>query len=713
MIIEIISFATAAVLFLVLGLVMLTGQRDNTPKRMLALAAIASSVWASVVTYQAMFGGLLGVTLLLELFRSLTWFIFLLVMLRTAYISSAQVSRKFRIALSGMAIFITALMMLALYRIAGGSLFEVIAGNDVLVGHLVISIGGLVIIEQLYRNTSEEHNWALKYLWIAIGSMFAYDFYLYSDALLFQRIDKELWNARGFIHAMVVPLIGVAIRREMQWTLGKDTIDIFISRRMVFHTTALLATGLYMLIIGLGGFYVRKQGGSWGVVAQSIFIFASILVLAVLFFSGKVRARLKVMINKHFFHYKYDYREEWLRIIRTLSMANETSRLHERAIKSLAQIIDSPGGMLWMIRENGRYELDEAWNMSSITTRESADSSFIRFLEEQQFVISLDEFKEEPEVYTRLAPLELPKWLPQIDSAWLVVPLMLNDSLLGFVVLSRSTSNERYFNWEDSDLLKTAGRQAASHLSQYETAQELAGAKRFEEVNRLSAFIVHDLKNMIGQLSLVVSNAAKHKNNPLFMEDAISTVENSVNKMNKLLSRLRGGGDDSVAAFSLCELLEEVVHTRSKAGALPIPVLNCQAAEIKINADRDRMVANIGHLIQNAQDATDEDGRITIRLKKNGHFAIIEIEDTGCGMDEDFIHERLFQPFESTKGTMGIGVFQAREYVNKLGGSFDVESVLGKGTTFTLSLPVSSSGNIINHPMAMRDDSSMRKHDGR
>jgi len=366
-----------------------------------------------------------------------------------------------------------------------------------------------------------------------------------------------------------------------------------------------------------------------------------------------------------------------------------------------------------MIRENDRYELDETWNMPSITARESADSSFIRFLEEQQFVISLDEYKEEPEAYTRLAPLELPEWLLQIEEAWLIAPLMLNDSLLGFVVLSRSASHERYFNWEDSDLLKTAGRQAASHLSQYETAQELAGAKRFEEVNRLSAFIVHDLKNMIGQLSLVVSNAAKHKNNPLFMEDAISTVENSVNKMNKLLSRLKGQVDDSVAAFRLCELLEEVVHTRSKAGALPIPVLNCQAEEIKINADRDRMVANMGHLIQNAQDATDENGRITIRLKKNGHFAIIEIEDTGCGMDEDFIHERLFQPFESTKGTMGIGVFQAREYVNKLGGSFDVESILGKGTTFTLTLPISSTGNVINHPMALRDDSGRRKHDGR
>lgn len=706
MIIEVISFATATVLFLALGLIMLTGQRDNLPKSMLALASIASALWAGVVTYQAAYGGLLSITLVLELLRSLTWFIFLLVMLRTAYKSSEKVSKKFRFAFAGMTVFVTGLMMLALYRISGGSVFEFIAGNDVLIGHLLISIGGLVIIEQLYCNTTEEHRWALKYLWLAIGGMFAYDFYLYSDALLFQRIDNELWNARGFIHSMVVPLIGVAIKREMQWSLGKDSIDIFISRRIVFHTTTLLGAGIYMVIIGIGGYFVREHGGSWGVVAQATFVFASVLILAVLLFSGKVRARLKVLIDKHFFHYKYDYREEWLRIIRTLSTGNETSRLHERAIRSLAQIIDSPGGMLWMRRENGRYEPDETWNMNSVNTREYADTSFIRFLEEQQFVISLDEYRSEPEAYTRLAPLELPEWLEKMRDAWLVVPLMLNDTLLGFIVLSRSPSHQRYFNWEDSDLLKTAGRQAASHLAQHETAQELAGAKRFEEVNRLSAFIVHDLKNMIGQLSLVVSNASKHKHNPMFMEDAISTVENSVNKMNKLLSRLRGGGGggDSVATFSLCGLLEEIVRARSKAGALPIPVLNCQAEEIRITADRDRMSANMGHLIQNAQDATEEDGRITIRLKKKGHFAVLEVEDTGCGMDEKFIHERLFQPFESTKGTMGIGVFQVREYVNKLGGEFDVESEVGKGTIFRLILPVASAGNVIKHPAVLRED---------
>jgi len=714
MIIEVISFGISTALFLVLGLVMLTGQRDNLPKTMLAVASLVSAVWSGTVTYQAAFGGLLSSTLLLELLRSLAWFAFLLVMLRTAYKSSDKVNKNFKITFIGLSVFIVGMMLLALYRISGGSLFELIAGNDVLIGHLLISIGGLVIIEQLYRNTSEEHRWALKYLWIGIGAMFAYDFYMYSDAFLFQRIDNELWNARGFIHAMVVPLIGVAIKREMQWSLGDDSIDIFLSRRMVFHTTTLLAAGIYLVFIGFGGYYVRDMGGDWGVVAQATFLFAAALVLAVLLFSGRVRARLKVAIDKHFFHYKYDYREEWLRIIRTLSSQDGPKRLHERAIRSLAQIIDSPGGMLVMKRENGFFESDEYWNFDPINVREPYESTLVRFLAEQQFVVSLDEYTKDPDMYTRLGPLEIPEWLSSIKDAWLVVPLMLQDQLMGFVVLLRSPAHERYFNWEDSDLLKTAGRQAASHLAQYETAQALVSAKRFEEINRLSAFIVHDIKNMVGQLSMVVSNAARHKNNPMFIDDAIITVENSVNKMNKLLVRLRGGGEaDKNLAFSLCALLEESIRTCSRAGTLPIPVLNCQNQEILVTADKDRMTANIAHIIQNAQDATDDKGSITVRLRKQGNFALIEIEDTGEGMDAEFIHDRLFQPFESTKGTMGIGVFQVREYVHKLGGQLDVESKVGVGTTFRLHIPLSQSQEVVTDPQVVHlNEHEKRKHDG-
>ncbi|VAW62980.1 Two-component system sensor histidine kinase, partial [hydrothermal vent metagenome] len=592
MMIEILSFGISTVLFLILGLAMLTGKRDNLPKTMLALAALSSAVWSGTVSYQAYQTNIglqsdVSTAVLLELFRALSWFAFLIVMLRTAYKSSDQVNKNFKVAFGGISVFILGLMLLALYRISDGLFFEIIAGHDVLIGHLLISIGGLVVIEQLYRNTTEEHRRALKYLWFAIGGMFAYDFYLYADALLFQRIDEELWDSRGFIHAMVVPLIGVAIKREMQWSIADTSIDIYLSRSMAFHTTTLLVSGVYLLLIGVGGYYVKEMGGNWGAVAQSTFLFASVMALIVLLFSGKIRSRLKIAIDKHFFHYKYDYREEWLRIIQTLSSQSESAGLHERSIRALAQIIDSPGGLLMRYRQNGCYELDACWNYEQNMVRESDESELVKFLSEQQFVICLDEYNKDPQMYTRLGALSIPIWISSNPEAWLIVPLMLKDELMGFVVLLRSPAHQRYFNWEDSDLLRTAGRQAASHLAQYDAAQALVSARRFEEVNKLSAFIVHDIKNMVGQLSMVVSNAARHKSNPMFIDDAIITVENTVNKMNKLLLRLRVGKESEEATpISLCSLLEESIRSCVKAGTLPIPVLNCLHQKIQVMADK-------------------------------------------------------------------------------------------------------------------------------
>lgn len=690
--IEVISFATAALFFISLSLVLMTGQRSQPQKQLLAMATLSSAAWASVVAYQAAYGGLVIIAQLLELLRELTWFAFLLFLLKTAYSATKRVVTRFWITLGVISAFTAALMLLALYRISGGSALELIAGNDVLSGHLLMAVGGLVIVEQLYRNTPAQQRRAIKYLCLAIGGMFAYDFYLYSDALLFQRVSAVLWDARGFIHAMVVPVIGVAISRNLQWTLKKDAIDAFASSRMIFHTTALLGAGLYLIAMGTGGYYVRVQGGTWGLVAQAIFLFGAGLVLSILLFSGQLRASLRIFISKYFFHYKYDYREEWLRFIRTLSSGEPETQLRERAIKALAQIMECPGGILWLRRDNGRFELAARWNMDApVPSLEPADSALVRFLEQNEWVINLDEHKPNLEQQRSLVGPKFPLWLLTLPDAWLVIPLILHERLMGFVVLARSpvAPVQKHFNWEDCDLLKTASRQAASHLAQLEASSALAEARQFEAFNHLSAFVVHDLKNLIAQLSLVVSNATKHRHNPKFMEDTVMTVENSVARMNRLLGQLRSDGarDAQAVSIDLAHILNEIV-TATKAGK-PIISLECQKQSLFVRANRDRFAAVIGHIIQNARDATSSTGRIVVRLRENGDQALVEVEDTGCGMDETFIRERLFRPFETTKGKagMGIGTYETRELIRSMGGEVAVFSRPGQGTIFRLHIP--------------------------
>jgi putative PEP-CTERM system histidine kinase len=269
---------------------------------------------------------------------------------------------------------------------------------------------------------------------------------------------------------------------------------------------------LYLLLMAVAGYWLKFFGGSWGAVMQVTFFAAALALLAGIVFSGTVRSRLKVFISKNFYNYNYDYREEWLRFTRTLS--TKGPGLGERAIQAIADLVESPTGALWLLSDAG-YKLEAQWHMPDAAGSEAPGSAFCQFLEQRQWVVDLGELRNNPEKYDNLA---LPGWLAGLERAWLVVPLIMHESLLGFVVLSQPRSRI-VLDWEVTDLLKIAGSQAASYLAQQQTANALMVARQFESFNRMSTFIVHDLKNLIFQLSLLVSNAEKHKNNPEFQKD--------------------------------------------------------------------------------------------------------------------------------------------------------------------------------------------------
>jgi putative PEP-CTERM system histidine kinase len=681
-----LSYGVAAGAFLILSLLLLTSWRGHLQGALLATATFVTALWAAAITavqFGMTFMNLPAV--ILEVLRGLLWSIFLIKLINPQQGWEGLWVGRVRWWSAGLALLGIALISQIISTFLQVKALSETAGVDALIiGHLALAVMGLVLVEQLFRNTRIESRWAIKYLCFGIGGLFAYDFFLYSDALLFKRIDIDLWQARGLINALVVPLIAVSAARNPEWSL-----DVFVSRRMVFHSAAVLGAGIYLLAMAAGGMYVRIYGGSWGHVAQAVFLFGALVVLLIVLFSGQAQAQLKVFLNKHFFNYKYDYREEWLRFIRTLSAGEPGVPLRERAIAALADIMDSPGGALWWKREPGRYEFVTQWNMSEVgSVHEDAEGSLARFLAERNWVIDLNEYGEKREVYAALQP---PEWLLTLKRAWLIVPLMHHEGLAGFVVLAKSRA-PRACNWEDNDLLKTAGREAASHLAQMEAAEALVNARQFEAFNRLSAFLIHDMKNVVTQLSLVVNNAAKHKHKPEFVDDAFKTIENAATKMNHLLNQLRSGtvNRGRLSQVDLGQLLTEVIAARQ--GKAPLPVLQCNSQGLTMRVERERLADVLGHIIQNAQEATPPEGRVEVVLQSSGIMAVIEVRDTGCGMAGDFIRNRLFRPFDSTKGRsgMGIGAYEAREFVRELGGQLDVQSKPGAGTCFHIELPLAT-----------------------
>jgi putative PEP-CTERM system histidine kinase len=416
---------------------------------------------------------------------------------------------------------------------------------------------------------------------------------------------------------------------------------------------------------------------------QVTFLFGALLLLAGILFSGTFRAWLKVFISKHFYSYGYDYREEWMRFTRTLSEAGPN--LGARTVQAVAALVESPGGALWQRREAGRFEPVAAWEVPLPDVVEPADSALCRFLESTQWVIDLDEYADDPEKYEGLV---LPDWLRAFPRGWLVVPLMMGtNKLFGFVVLHTARSRVK-LNWEVLDLLEIAGSQAASYLAQQDAADELMTARQFESFNRMSTFVVHDLKNLVSQLSLMNANAEKHKHNPEFQADMLETVSLSVQKMRLMLQKLsRIDVQEKPVPLAVDQVVRQAVA--NKAAFEPRPQLDLRDLGLRVLADRERLERVVGHLIQNAIEATPKDGSVTIGLRQEGDAVRIEITDTGEGMSEEFIRERLFKPFESTKSAgMGIGVFESREYINELGGRLEVSSRPMSGTTFKVILPL-------------------------
>ncbi len=545
---------------------------------------------------------------------------------------------------------------------------------------LVTAIFFLVLVEQLYRLLPPQSRWGLKPFCLAVAAASVFDLYLFADAFLFGLIDRDIWSIRGLAHALVLPLIAISASRVPDWA-----IRLAVSRELVFHSTALAASGLYLLIVAGAGYYVRYFGGDWGRALQVTLLFSALLLLGVVVVSGAQRARLKVFLNKHLFPYRYDYRAEWLKFTKALSAPDDRRDLGQAVVSALADLVESAGGGMWLDNGQGHFVMRARLNTPESSVAEPADSAFCRFLAVEGWVFNLEEYRMRPKTYGGLTP---PKWLSEMDDAWLIVPLIAGESMIGFVVLLTPRTPVEV-NWEVLDLLKTAQRQAASYIARMQAAEALIDAQKFDAFNRMSAFVVHDLKNLVAQLSLMLKNAERHKENPEFQADMLETVVHVEQKMRGLMLQLQNKASiERDRAVELGGMLERIRKQREQVK--PAVKLALADRPLWVRANPERLERVVGHIVQNALDATDGAGMVNASLREaEGSFALLQVQDTGCGMKLEFIQEKLFKPFQSTKKSgMGIGVFEARQYLRELGGDIQVTSAPGHGTTMELKLPL-------------------------
>ena len=664
-----------AALYVVLsGLVLVQGRLSRSGRlsqtgRLFAIACLATAVWAGAVAGMAVSqlslpGGPLDVV------RAAVWCGFILHLYLRAVRGRQQRSQVF-LMLGLIAVLVVAVIAL-LSRGSPGTVALMWYGE--VVARLGVAVCSVLLIENLYLNTPEDARWHINLPCIALGALAMYDIAISADALLFRRISIILFDGRALATAIVAPLLAVAAARNRpSWG-----VDIHVSRTAVFHSATLVVSGIFLLGLVIAGETFRYIGGTaWGGVAEISLIFAGLVTVAVLLTSRSTRSRLRGLLIDHFFSHRYDYRREWMRCIATLSAADEYVALHTRVIRALAEVVDSPAGVLFL-RERGDHAFQWAgsWNTAAAPGPILPEHPLVAAFRDGNWIVEAE-------------PLQT-----GVANAWLAVPLNHNGRLIGLIVVARPRA-EFKLDREVFDLLRVIGRQVATYVAEQRATEGLIEARQLHEYGKRFAFVAHDIKNVSSQLSLLLSNAETHLANPDFQRDMLATIRAAVQKIGALIKRLSvPEGEPGQTVLMPGERLGAIVATmRRLRGALI--ELSDDGASAGVRMAAPAFDAVVTHLLNNAIEAANaaaaggEPEPVRILLRHEARRALIDIVDAGPGMTPEFVRDELFRPFRTSKAEgSGIGAYQARELVRGAGGDLVVLSRPGEGTTMRLILPL-------------------------
>ncbi|MCP5078217.1 MAG: PEP-CTERM system histidine kinase PrsK [Psychromonas sp.] len=548
---------------------------------------------------------------------------------------------------------------------------------------MLFCLFGIIICEQLLRHDHSSR--MAKLVALSTFTLFAYDILVFSNVLLFAEQNQDLWHARGFISSATSLILALSVIFYAPQLRQRS--EFKLSNSVILFNTSLTLVGSFLLLMALLGSIFNYFDISWFNASRIMLYVIAIFSIIALSFSEKARLTIFVWTSKHFFAHKYDYKKQWIKLDLLLSHSGNS---YETSLKAMLKLFACKSGAIW-IKGPQFYSMVSSINntLSTCNPLQSNQSEFIQLLKKQEWIFQPAYNQNHTD---KIHNKHLPSWLKEIRDAWVIVPLNTEKELIGFVVLAQQRVSTQ-LTWEDLDILRLTGHQIASYISHQQAHEKLVQNQQFDVFNKITAFAIHDIKNLIAQQALVVKNAEKFKHHPEFIDDAIDTIANSVEKMDNLLIKLQGKYNSETNSINLNQLLMQAVEM-NKNGR-PTPSLDIKTHTINLQGDAEKLLMALNHLIKNAQDATNDAGEINITLCHQNNATWLEVQDTGTGMTQDFINNQLFKPFNSTKQEkgMGLGAYQIREIFHALGGQFFVESTVDVGSKFSIHIPDKTNSN--------------------
>jgi putative PEP-CTERM system histidine kinase len=537
---------------------------------------------------------------------------------------------------------------------------------------LIVTVALLGALDTYLRGSRHEDRWRMKYLVIGLGGIFLVRFFVLSQMLLFQVLLGIYLTTAAATLVLGNLAVGAALVRTR---LLRSEVNV--SRDLVYRSLLVVALGGYLLVIGALGWLLNYLGIPEELLWGSVLVFVSALAGGAVLLSENVRWRIKRFIARHFYRTKYDYREQWLRFTQRLGSLVSLDDLGPELVSGVTEAAGSSRGALYLVDpSDGHYHLAGEVELGGIpTVLERGSVLPSRLARETAPLLLSDEMRDAP-------PGSL------LGEGAVAVPLRWSGELVGLMLVGPERAATP-FTAEDLEFFMTVGEQAAGMITTARLSETLAQAREFEAFHRLTSFVIHDLKNAVGALSMLSQNALQHFDDPEFQKDALKTLSRTVDRMKGLLSRLAAAPDASRLRSEPVDLSALALDATRPLDGGRVSLVKEFGAIPTVRGDAEALLKVIQNLVTNAVEAVRGNGTVTVRSYEDRGAVVCEVTDTGCGMSPEFIQKSLFAPFKSTKsGGWGIGLYQAKGIVEAHGGSIEVTSREGAGSTFRLRLPL-------------------------
>lgn len=531
------------------------------------------------------------------------------------------------------------------------------------IGFAVCCVAALLNIEATLAAAVHHRRWKIKFILLGAVSILAALILYYSQSLLHRSIDMSLAGLRS-----LALLLGSAMMWFSDLRRGPE-VRISFSRRLAFKSVVLVAAGLYLVGLGLLGEGARLFGDDLGRAVLLVVSFLAGLGLLVIFLSDTVRRKIRLFLQMHFYGEKYDYRIQWVQFTQHLASARTQSELQQAALSACCETFGIVGAGLFLFDHDRKLYLPASLvEMDSHEGGFGEDSALVTELESRRSVLRAADVDDSS---------------PWLARAGFAIPIFREDVLDGFVLLGRPINPREEYDEEDFELMDTMARHISSALLNMRLLDQLARSREMEIMGKVSAFVLHDLKNHVYTLSLMADNAQKHIGNPEFQKDMVDSLGSTVGKMKILISQLKGLPDRHTLKREPVGLLS---LAREATRPLPQERLDFQGPDVRVMIDSAEMGKVILNLCLNALEASTAGQSVSVTVGDEPE-PFVRVTDHGVGIAKEFMAGGLFEPFKSTKAKgMGIGLYQCKQIVEAHGGRIEVRSAPDEGSEFIVCI---------------------------